>query len=151
MKYLKSISQLFQRNIRILLLLVGILVITLFVQFFMMKEGFYSAMASSMDKALDSIDEESKQKIIQEVKIGIDNVSKMTHDKIDFYLPCLLKTSSCPNGLSFTPFGGVQKNEVVPKSTGEYATVPPATIDSPIDTPTSVVKSATGEFVPSSA
>lgn len=112
---LKSFTFMLNKNKKVLLLLLGILLVTMAIQFFMFREGFESAIASSMGKALDEMDDQSKDKIIQEIKDGIDSTTQIMRNRVDEIMPCLLKKSNCPNGLQYSMFGGVKGVEQSPK------------------------------------
>ena len=126
---LKSFTFMLNKNKKVLLLLLGILLVTMAIQFFMFREGFESAIASSMSKALDEMDDQSKDKIIQEIKDGIDSTTQIMRNRVDEIMPCLLRKSNCPNGLQYSMFGGIKgvpPPEVLPSDVPS-SDVPPET------------------------
>ena len=95
-------TQLKGLNRRVIFLLMGILLVTLVLQFLMLRseEGFQSAIGNALDK----LDEESKQKIVNEIKSNVNNVSTLVQGQMDRVLPCMLKMNSCRQGLFGFPY-----------------------------------------------
>jgi hypothetical protein len=112
----KIVAELKKLNVRVILLLGGILFIALAIQMFMYREGFESAILNSTDKLLDQMDEESKRNIVNEVKTNVSKMTTSIQTQVDYLLPCLLKMDSCPQGLKMSPYGTYEPNIPKPAS-----------------------------------
>ena len=119
-------TQLKGLNRRVVFLLMGILFITLILQFFMLRseEGFQSAIGDALDK----LDDESKQKIVNEIKSNVNNVSSMVQGQMDRVLPCMLKMDSCRQGLFGFPYSAGPVGSATTDNTNATTTPTPRTV-----------------------
>lgn len=115
-----GIKMLSKGNIRIILLLLGILFTALFIHTRLLEVETFenndhkppvteTVNNPSPNVINQPLDETQKKAIMQEIKT---NATNMVQGNLDYLLPCLLKMNSCKNSLAMSP---IQSSSISPQ------------------------------------